>query len=236
MRVDLLLPPQSNPDPPSSTASELLTMAPRKSTSNCLDANKEDGLNNDSLSSTSKVGRATSTKNRNQERLPACNGNERGKLVVSLNPYCMEYHHPIIHFAQDDFYKMFGYTPADLPMNLEKLYGEGSQRDVIFHLQTALLSRKSELRYMNLYRKDGTPVACHITLVSIIGDSTDGSSPTVIDDPLYNKDERWAVLTIRSASVVGNSKFCGIGLLGTDRVLPEKLQEIGSREAITQRI
>ena len=38
--------------------------------------------------------------------------------------------------------------------------------------------------------------------------------------------ELWGVLTIRSASVVGNAKATGIGLLGMDRVIPEARQKV----------
>lgn len=123
---------------------------------------------------------------------------------------------------------MFGYTESSLPMKLDALYGPGTKRHTAFQLQNAVISRRADLEYINLYRADGSVLACHVSLISMVGD---GPPPKpLVDvpaDPNQCKDERWAVLTIRNASAVGNSKFCGIGLLGTERVLMERLDEIG---------
>lgn len=146
--------------------------------------------------------------------------------MVSVNPFDLENNDIIIRYAQDEFFSFFGYPRSSLPMKLDCLFGVGTLREAVFRLHRAIISRKSELRYINLYRRDGAHLTCHISLVSILSDS---KPEELAGDPLYNRNERWAVLTIRSASVVGNSKFCGIGLLGTERVLPERLHDIGSR-------
>ena len=45
-------------------------------------------------------------------------------------------------------------------------------------------------------------------------------------------DERWAVLTVRSASAVGNANFIGVGLLGVDRISQTQLDlVIGGEES-----
>jgi hypothetical protein len=203
---------------------------------------------------------------------PNPDGSERGKIVVCLQPRNLENNEIVIHYAQEEFLHMFGYDESSLPMKMSKLYGDATRRDIAFHIQNAILTRKSDLEYINLYRSDGMVMACHISLVSIVPDpsmkqattsayahasavaaaslnsntssstsssyssqtsySSTSSSSTISNslDPVPMRDERWAVMTIRSASAVGNSKFCGIGLLGTEKVLPERLDEIGSRE------
>mgnify|MGYP003386017794 FL=1 len=75
---------------------------------------------------------------------------------------------------------------------------------------------RGAVEYMNLYRVDGTPLACHLTLTVF---SRSREVTRVHHDVAVNKGapvaykETWAVLTVRSESVVGNSKFCGIGLV-----------------------
>lgn len=146
-----------------------------------------------------------------------------------MRPFQMGNADITIHHAQREFLVMLGYEESDLPMKLDKLYGPGTLRQTAFKIQNAIITRKSDLEYVVLYRSDGTPLACHVSLVSVSGD---GPPPRPLPghavDPLYVKDERWAVLTVRSASAAGNAKFCGIGLVDTDHVLPEHLDQIGS--------
>lgn len=47
-------------------------------------------------------------------------------------------------------------------------------------------------------------------------------------------EEKWAVMTVRSASSVGNASFSGIGLLGTARVSKEYMDSImGAQQSST---
>jgi hypothetical protein len=82
-----------------------------------------------------------------------------------------------------------------------------------------MLTNKSLCEYINLYNVKGNALSCHVTLTSITGSAakTDQESAAVM--------EKWAVLTIRSASVVGNSKLSGIGLLGIDHIPMDTLRE-----------
>lgn len=64
-------------------------------------------------------------------------------------------------------------------------------------------------QYINLNRDDGIILSCHIHLHIIGG-----------NDGIYSSDQsqplKYGVLTIRSASSVGNAKFCHVGLSRLD--------------------
>lgn len=154
----------------------------------------------------------------------------------------------MIHFAQEDFFSTFAYSPEEtvFPMPFKNLIGKGTDRSRIFRLQQAALMFKTTSEYINLYKSIGDALSCHVSLVSLAGITNQKRASIIsrthsnssIDSqltsnasfdgeeiiPLTRKiDERWAILTLRSGSVVGNSKLSGIGLLGIDELLPEKL-------------
>jgi hypothetical protein len=148
-------------------------------------------------------------------------GSERGKIIVSLQTGGVADHDIMIHFAQDEFFQVWGYPESAFPMKLDRLYGEATKRNQAFLLQKCIITKKPFTGNMVLYRVDGMGMGCHLSLVSVRGDTPPSN------DPLYQKDECWGVITIRSANAVGNSKFCGIGLLDPNRVMQQRLDEIG---------
>lgn len=103
----------------------------------------------------------------------------------------------------------------------------------MFSIEKAILSGQTAMEYVNLYRADGEVLSCHITVrctpasPSIFAGRKDtqqggGGGP---NDGKHG-DERWAILTVRSASVVGNANFVGIGLLGVDRIPQQQLERV----------
>eukprot|EP01039_Chlorochromonas_danica_P006916 gene6916-7643_t len=171
-------------------------------------------------------------------------GRSRCKVVVSLNPFQRsgDGQEVIIHYAEDEFFSAFGFAPSDLPLRFDRLCGPTTLRATAHNITMAIVSRSPMVTYVNLHHVDGHPVSCHISLVSLGAEvepqtssescehkaygTSHSCSPT--SNPFYNADLRWAVLTIRSSSAVGNAKHCGIGLLPTDQVLPEHLSTVGN--------
>ena len=156
---------------------------------------------------------------------------ERGKIVVSLRPFDLSNNQIMINFAQEEFFSVFQYTQESLPIPLSQLFGEATDRKDIRMIETAVSTKKSHVGYVVLYRSDGYGLPCHVSTLSVQGDADSSGKKTMVLGSAST--ERWSVLTIRNANAVGNAKFCGVGLLGLDRVLPEKLEEIGKDPAAT---
>lgn len=99
----------------------------------------------------------------------------------------------------------------------------------MFSIEKAILSGQSAMEYVNLYRADGEVLSCHITVRCI--PSTSAARKEM--QQRGNVDERWAILTVRSASVVGNANYVGIGLLGIDRIPQQELERVvGGEQAV----
>ena len=60
--------------------------------------------------------------------------------------------------------------------------------------------------FINLYRDDGIPLSCHLSLVNLHTSPTSTLSNTCVNQ------ERISIITIRSASSIGNANFCNIGI------------------------
>lgn len=149
----------------------------------------------------------------------------QSKIVVSMEPRNVENSQIMIQHAQADFLQNFGYQSSDLPMPLSALFGKATIRISIHRIQMAVLMKKSACEFVNLYKSNGIALSCHLSVISLTGCSSPQSQSDLGEETVVERPFRWAVLTIRSASVVGNSKFSGIGLLGTDRIAQDKLNE-----------
>lgn len=100
-----------------------------------------------------------------------------------------------------------------------------------------MISGKSCCEFITLYRKDGQPLSAHIVLTPLTGGSESHSlrcrKLQDLESCIGNNNikklievELYGILTIRSASVVGNAKATGIGLLGLDNIVPNTRQKI----------
>lgn len=148
----------------------------------------------------------------------------QSKIVVSMEPRNVDNPMVMIQHAQEDFLLNFGYKASDLPMPLAALFGKASIRVAVHRIQTAILTKKAACEYVNLYKANGIALSCHLSVISLTGGNCQ-TVPQTDDETPPTRPFRWAVITIRSASLVGNSKFSGIGLLGTERISQEKLNE-----------
>ncbi|RYG97558.1 hypothetical protein EON65_52685, partial [archaeon] len=133
-----------------------------------------------------------------------------------MKPYDLQNNQIMINFAQDEFYSVFQYAQESLPIPLSQLFGEATDRKDIRLIETAIITKKSHVGYVVLYRSDGYGLPCHVSIVSMQGDPD--TRPTGKRNMLQGSanTERWSVLTIRNANAVGNAKYCGVGLLGLD--------------------
>ena len=144
-----------------------------------------------------------------------CSISLKSKIVVVMRPRYLENPQLMILHAQDIFLQTFSYSRDLLSFfPFELLTGPSTSREVLHVLTTTILMERTANVYMNLYRSDAVSLSCHLSVVSITNKGDDGT--------------KWAVFTITSASIVGNSKHTGIGLLGFDRVNQEALDRIGS--------
>lgn len=141
-----------------------------------------------------------------------------------MRPYDKQKHDVTVRFAETLFYQVFC-LPAGSSFALDSLFGPATKRQTVFQLEMAVLTGMNTSHYINLYRSDQVPLSCHITVVSVRGVQGCDRNGEVVPAG----EERWAVITIRSASVVGNSKMWGGGLLGVHRLLPERLEIVGYR-------
>ena len=101
-----------------------------------------------------------------------------------------------------------------------------------------MISGKSCCEFINLYRKDNTSLSAHVVLTPLTGGAESHARRCKkledLETCIINNNntsrvievELWGVMTIRSASVVGNAKGNGIGLFGIDRIDPKAHQKI----------
>lgn len=175
------------------------------------------------------------------------------KLFVCMTPRNLANSDVMIRYANEDFFTNFGFDKAStLPLPLKALFGHGSSRLVLHKLHMALLTGKQAFEFINLYRADKRPLACHLVLVSITGNrfktpensrsvahsavgpnpmtgfaasspssasSVSTSSRLMPPEIAAQYEEKYAILTIRSASVIGNAKSYGIGFFGPGRIV-----------------
>jgi len=130
------------------------------------------------------------------------------KLVLS-----MEFNTGLlcIRFVDDKFLLNFRYTSEKISnRTLEVICGPGTSQLTISRLKTSVTESRTFAEYINFYRSDRVPLSCHITNQVILGNTCREQSSSKYED---EASEIIMILSIRSASVVGNASFCGIGLL-----------------------
>ena len=147
------------------------------------------------------------------------------KVVVSLNQNS-DNPQLIIRHADQRFFAEFHYDREDIKhFEFQNLAGLATSRLSLFRIESSILTGSSlSGEFINLYRKDGVVLSCHLS-VTVMTDRCSASSTT------SEIKEKFAVITIRSASVVGNMYYSGIGILGTNLVSKDALNTIGSVES-----
>ena len=144
------------------------------------------------------------------------------KLVLSIRHFSDDL---CIRFVDSNFLENFRYTSEQITNHcIEKLAGPGTSRDMLCKIKYAIECGETICTFINLYRQDGVPLSSYVTSLVM-----SNSLPKSIEEYNIlqgdNCAETIAVLTIRSASVVGNALSSGYGLLGRD-ICKDAKQEI----------
>ena len=105
---------------------------------------------------------------------------------------------------------------------LSTLFGKSTYREFPFIVESTLLAGQTIMEYVNFYRSDGEVLSCHVTIRSI----PSGDEARQEMQERQKSDERWAVMAVRSASSLGNANFCGVGLLGVERIPLAQLERV----------
>jgi hypothetical protein len=142
------------------------------------------------------------------------------KLVVYVNPRNLSNPYIMIKHAQKEFLHNFGFSEEHLPIPLSSLFGPSTERTKIIRLEQSLLTGRPFSEFLNLHKSNGGSLSCYVSLLCLTTQKS--TNPGVVSSSSGGK---FGVLTIRSASVVGNSKYSGMGLMGTDRLTRERIQE-----------
>lgn len=141
------------------------------------------------------------------------------KLFVCMEPRSLSNSGINIRHGNQDFFTNFDFQPSDkINIPISRLFGPGTDRMSIHKLNMAILMGKQHYDFINLYKSDNsTALACHIMVICITGNQTrDSAAPRCMN--AATRQEKFAVVTIRSASAVGNAKSYGIGYFGPGRI------------------
>lgn len=205
------------------TASAVLKELPSRSSSAALKRKKDEIDKSDDKKSKRKV-----YKRNTKSSWP--NIFAQSKAVVSIsNDQSPDLPSPgiAINFCDSDFLSTFGYVDCGPGLLLNSMMGKASSVVTSLKIESSLRLGRTATEYINLYRSDGiTPLSCHISLLPLkshrnITSSTESSSPSSTNSA---ENLLWGVITVRSASAVGNARFSGLSFLGMDRVSDEVRQ------------
>eukprot|EP01040_Poterioochromonas_malhamensis_P006241 gene6241-6717_t len=158
------------------------------------------------------------------------------KLVLCMAPRNLSNPYIMIQQAQKEFLLNFGFGEDQLPLPLSKLFGNTSERAKIARLQQCMLTGRSFSEFMNLHKSNGGSLSCYVSLLCLTNQRSSQRQHQVLRGSFGGGEIggcgseilKYGILTVRSASVVGNSKYSGIGLMGTDRVPRERVQDMPS--------
>lgn len=165
------------------------------------------------------------------------------KLIVSMNRDT-DNGLQIIH-ADDTFRNTFGFDQTErIPFS--RMIGAASSPDARKKIDECVLRGRTAHAYINLYKRDDTPLSCHLSIFAIRGTSQfsvaevaeqgtgSGLDCFNVDGSVSSPgDERWACITIRSAAVVGHAKLSAMGLLGADAVTEDAKKAYFKRLNVT---
>ena len=124
-------------------------------------------------------------------------------MEVSLSPPTGP---PLIDIcnAQNNFYDILGYDFDALPLSLENFISKANSEQDVFALVHAIQQGASHDSFLIVCDADGVDLACHVH-VNIGGQFNNRSSKSSADASEIHRDH-FSVMTIRSASIVGNVK------------------------------
>lgn len=127
------------------------------------------------------------------------------KVFLSIEPRNKDGHQIKILHAQQSFYTQFGYNFEEMPLPLRELFSEANSRHDISVLERNIMGGSSGNEFVNLRSSANVDLPCHVTFGA--GGVARARVPS--GEEIVN---RFTVLTIRSANVVGNAGAIGIML------------------------
>lgn len=152
----------------------------------------------------------------------------KSKIVVSMRPRDFENPELMIIHAQDIFLQTFSIPRESLKcLPFDAITGPATPRENVYAIKNAILTETSVNQYINLYRSNGVPLSCHVSIASVAGRVSSTHQPNSFCSDADAHKAKFAVVTVTSASCIGNSKHNGIGILGIDRVNTSALNQIG---------
>lgn len=132
------------------------------------------------------------------------------KLLVSFEIKIAEKSDVMIDYVQPIFETVFGYSLSNLPLKLDKLISLNNDREDVADLYLAIISGRPKSLFINLKSQSGSILSCFISMICSSSKQTEDLNPlSVSQNSLHRK---FAVMTIRSASAVGNTRFIGVGI------------------------
>lgn len=153
----------------------------------------------------------------------------QSKAVVSISSVKSDSHACPginINYCDADFLSTFGYVDCGFGLFLSSMMGKASSTDTLRKIESCLRLGRTATEYINLYRSDGiTPLSCHLSLLPLKSHKIPASAATSASSSPGSGGPLWGVITIRSASCVGNARFSGLSFLGMDRVSDAVRQE-----------
>ena len=147
----------------------------------------------------------------------------RCQLVISTSNsnHISEQSNIMINFFDESFASTFGFDLVmfDESLPFDVLARSATRKERLVSLQRNLLTGQPTTEFINLYKKNGIPLSCHVTLQPITRSYK--KSNRLLNAELAQRS--WAVMVIRSASVVGNASCFGIGFYNICRT-PESIK------------
>lgn len=133
------------------------------------------------------------------------------KLILRADPNDAGKNLVILH-ADDTFEDNFKFMISredEQLLSFDELMGDASSPTVSYKIKDAMYGRSNHscTEYINLYTRSGAPLSCHIHFQPLTRNYGENARVLPEGEVAY----LWGVLTIRSASVVGNAKCFGIG-------------------------
>lgn len=143
--------------------------------------------------------------------------------MILLTKKELEYPEIKVIYAQDMFFSTFGYEPSDLPILFSSLLSDLNMRESVGFIERAVLMGAPTSEFINLQRKNGCVLSCYITLTcsdSVKYNVSDLNNVAYMhhDNSSNNCINKYGVITIRSASVIGNVKTIGMLLYEPSRL------------------
>jgi hypothetical protein len=117
------------------------------------------------------------------------------KVFLSINGNGVNCQDIRLLHAQPEFFAAFGYSPSDLPMNLEALLSVDGEQEIVTSMVSALLAGLQGSYFLNFRNRSNAAVPCHVTL------STGGCVTMNVSAERSDVTRRFAILTIRSTTV-----------------------------------